>query len=57
MVDVLAEHLQRGRGSLAVRGPVVGSLHRGDGHVGELVGHGIDYAEQYRYLPYIGTID
>jgi hypoxanthine phosphoribosyltransferase len=22
-----------------------------------LVGHGIDYAEQYRYLPYIGTID
>jgi hypoxanthine phosphoribosyltransferase len=22
-----------------------------------IVGYGIDYAEQYRYLPYLGTID
>jgi len=42
VVEVLAEHLQRGGGPLAVRGAVIGSLHRGDGHVGELVGDGID---------------
>src|SRR5215469_9385791 len=41
MAEVLAEHLQRRGGSLAVGGTAVRPLHRRDGHVGQLIGDGV----------------